>query len=143
MNADAKEKDDIRYITEEMAVKLVRNALAVAGLEMGEGGDHWPAVKATINDIEKDYERLQIERDVHLQLKAELGKVLCDMDREMANCPADIRPQMQHKLKTLHDIYDAYFTAFDENNLYLSNEETPAHIKRAETIIDTLESNDD
>jgi len=41
---------------EEQMVHLMRNALLVAGHEMGADGDHWPVVKATIHSLMKDWE---------------------------------------------------------------------------------------
>ena len=40
-------------------VSLVRNALLVAGHEMGANGDHWPVIKSTIHSIMKDWEDLK------------------------------------------------------------------------------------
>ncbi len=60
--------------TETQMVGLVRNALLVAGQEMGADGDHWPVINSTIHSIAKDWENLQIERNVHTELKTHLAK---------------------------------------------------------------------
>ena len=65
---------------EEQMVHLVRNALLVAGHEMGKDGDHWPVVKSTIHSLMKDWEDLKVERNVHAELKKHVYAQLDEME---------------------------------------------------------------
>lgn len=133
----------IRQVTEDQMINLVRNALLVAGEEMGAEGDHWPVIKSTIHDIMKDYEDLKIEQNVHQELKIQLTALLNEMDENLKTCPADIKPAVEEKLKQLHELHDAYFSSIDKTSLRLSDDEKPVYLKRAEILIDTLEDDND
>jgi hypothetical protein len=130
-------------MTEEQMVGLVRNALLVAGLEMGgPEGDHWPVIKDTIHNVMKDWEDLKTERNVHAEMRVHLYAQLEKMEAILTTCPDDVKADAAPKLKQLRELYDAHFTEIDKNDIYLSDEETPAHVKRAEAIIKTLEADD-
>jgi hypothetical protein len=129
-------------LTEAQMVQLTRNALLVAGQEMGETGDHWPVIKSTIHSIMKDWEQLQIERNVHAELKIQLYEQLREMERILPTCTADVQADAAPKLKELREVYDAYFTDIDEDKLILDDAEVPQHVKRAKAIIETLEAED-
>lgn len=128
--------------SEEQMVQIVRNALLVAGQEMGDG-DQWPVIKDTIYKLAKDYEDLKIERNVHAELKTHIYAQLAEMDRILFTRPEEERIAFAPKLKALREVYDAYFTPTDESQLTLSDEETPDHIKRAEHLILSLENDND
>lgn len=123
---------------EEQMVHLVRNALLVAGQEMGNG-DHWPVVKSTIYSIMKDWEDLKIERNVHAELKKHLYAQLDEMDRLAQNHTAAEKAEALPKLKELREIYDAYFEPANKEFLKLNKEDTPIHVKRAQHLLKTLE----
>lgn len=125
-------------IAEEQMVRLVRNALLVAGHEMGEG-DHWPVVKNTIYKIMKDWEDLKIERAVHKELRKHVYEQLDEMDRILLTRNKEEQEQDAPKLKALREIYDPYFSPADENQISLSEEDVPLHVKRAENLILSLE----
>lgn len=131
-----------RDLSEAQMIQLVRNALIVAGDEMGPNGDHWPVIKSTIRDIMKDWEDLQIERAVHAEMKKHLYTQLDEMERILPTCTADVITDVGPKLKELREIYDAYFTAIDEDGLYLEDIKMPPHVKRAEAILNSLENED-
>lgn len=123
-------------MNEEQMVHLVRNALLVAGQEMGDG-DQWPAVKDTVHRIMKDWEYLKIERNVQAELKKHVYEQLNEMDRIYMTCTEAERAEALPKLRELREIYDAYFAAPDQVDL--SDEDTPIHVKRAENLILSLE----
>jgi hypothetical protein len=128
-----------KEMTEEQAVHLVRNALLVAGQEMGAAGDHWPVIKSTIYDIMKDFEDLKVERNVDVELKTHLYSQLAAMERGLANSPAAVKADVAPKLKKLREIYDAYFSTVDKDAAIINEDEIPAHMKRAKAIVATLE----
>ncbi len=132
-----------RDLSEAQMVQLVQNALVVAGDEMGASGDHWPVINSTIRDIMQDWEELQVERAVHEEMKKHLYTQLDEMDRVLPVCTAAVIAEVGPKLKELREIYDAYFTAIDENGLYFGDMDMPMHVKRAEAIIQTLEQQDE
>lgn len=131
-----------RAMTDEQMVHLVRNALFVAGKEMGDKGDHWPVINDTIQHVMQDWEKWQIENAVHEELKKHLYAHLENMERLLPTCTPEEQAFAAPKLKELREIYDAYFTDVDENVLYPEDAALPMYVKRAETIINTLEFED-
>ena len=128
--------------------KLVRNALMIAGQEMGETGEHWPVIKSTIKDVMHDWEQLEIERNVHAEMKTHLYKQLTVMKKILKTCKPEVHANVAPRLAELESVYDAFFEdvkedviylADEDDELYLSQEDTPLHIRRADAIIDTLE----
>ena len=132
-----------KELSEAQMVQLVRNALLVAGQEMGAEGDHWPVIKATIRDVMKDWDELQTERAVQAEMQKHLYAQLEEMERILATCDAATKAEAGPKLRDLRDVYDAYFSPVDEDALELEDIETPMHVKRAETIIRSLEEDND
>ncbi|MDX2028518.1 MAG: hypothetical protein SFW62_07775 [Alphaproteobacteria bacterium] len=131
-----------RRMTEAQMVHLVRNALLVAGHEMGEEGDHWPVIKSTIESIMQDFGDLQTELNVHAEMKIHLYAQLEKMEKELVNCSAEVRADAEPKLRELRAVYDAYFAEVRDMDLYLGDDK-PLHVKRAEAIIKTLESDNE
>lgn len=139
---DCSEKDSAMtttkpHMTEAEAVMLVRNALLVAGNEMGEG-DHWPVIKSTINAIEKDYEALLFERDIHAEMKRSFYERLERMERILPTCPKEEQEAEGPALKNLREIFDAYFSGVDESKIIVDEEDYPEHTKRAKLIIEEM-----
>ena len=126
-----------QHISEAEAVMLVRNALLVAGQEMGEG-DQWPVIKSTINDIMQDYENLQIERNVNSEMKKHLYEQLEEMERILPTCPKDEQAEVAPLLTELREIYDAHFSEIDESKIVAEEENIPEHAKRASLIMSQL-----
>ena len=127
------------HLTEAQMVNMVRNTLLVAGHEMGESGDHWPVVKSTIQSVMKDYENLQINRNVDAELKVHLATWLNNLETEIAKCPAHERAEMELGLKELREVYSAYFEDAKVETIHLEEEDIPVHIKRLEQIVSVLE----
>ncbi len=117
---------------------LIRNALMVAGQEMGKDGDHWPVIKNTITDVMRDWEELEIERTIHAELQHQMSRYLDDMLEVLKTCKPSVQKAAAPYIKELREIYDAAFSTPDEEFYDLSDEDKPIHIKRAEAIIDTL-----
>lgn len=117
---------------------LIRNALMVAGHEMGDEGDHWPVVKNTITDVMRDWEELEIERAIHAELKHQMTRYLDDMMEVLKTCKPSVQKEAAPYIRELRDIYDAAFSNPEEEILDLAEEEKPMHIKRAEAMIDML-----
>ena len=125
---------------EEQMVHLVRNALLVAGQEMGDG-DHWPVIKDTIYKIMKDWEDLKVERNVDAELKVHLYAHLKEMDKELAKCDPEIRAQVEPRFKELREVCDAHFSMPDRTAVIYDDNRTPEHVKRMNAILATLEDN--
>lgn len=142
-------------MTEAQMKKLARNALLVAGKEMGDEGDHWPVIKNTITEIMMDWEKLEAERNIQAEMKIHLYAQLEDMEAKLKDCPAHEQEAAAPLIAELREVYDAFFTKAEIEELYMSDDddadlifediEKPAHIKRAEAILDTLmeDDNDD
>jgi hypothetical protein len=128
-------------LNEEQMVHVVRNALLVAGQEMGNG-DQWPVIKDTIHKIMKDWEDLKIERNVDAELKVHLYAQIAEMEAGLPECSHEMQLRLAPKVKELRDVCDAYFSDVDRNAVMYDDSKTPAHIKRMKTIIATLEDND-
>jgi hypothetical protein len=126
-------------MTEEQAAQLLRNALLVAGHEMGPVGDHWPVIKSTVFDIMKGFEEMKIERNVDAELKIHLYEQLTEMERYVREELATDQAATLAKLKDLREIYDAYFSTPDKEAASIREDEIPTYIKRAKTIVATLE----
>lgn len=134
------------YQTTEADMKtLIRNALMVAGNEMGDAGDHWPVVKNTITDIMRDWEELEIERTVHAEIRTHLYAHLSAMEELLKTCTSDVQEYIAPRLAQLRDVYDAAFDEPEETVMDLpqaspstSKTDEPIHYRRAEAILDTL-----
>lgn len=135
----------------EMDIKtLVRNALMVAGQEMGAEGDHWPVIKNTITDIMRDWEQLDVERTVHAEVKKHLYIQLQKMKDILETCTPQEQAKTSQSIKDLEELYGAFFEEVKEDIIYLDDDEEeeglylaededlPVHIKRADAIINTL-----
>lgn len=130
------------YQTTEADMKtLIRNALMVAGNEMGETGDHWPVVKNTITDIMRDWEEMEIERTVHAEIKTHLYAHLSAMEEILKTCEPDVQAYIAPRLIQLREVYDAAFEEAGEIVVDMAQPRTgdePIHYKRAEAILDVL-----
>lgn len=137
-------------MTETEMKNLVRNALMVAGQEMGAEGDHWPVVKETIRDVLRDWEALRVERNVHAEMKSNLYQELAAMDQILLTCTEEEQKAIAPYLAQLRELCDAFFAdtgkeelyLADDNELYLDDADKPLHIRRAEAIIETLREDD-
>jgi len=133
-------------MTENDMKKLVRNALMVAGQEMGESGDHWPVIKNTITDIMHDWEMLDAERAFQDEMKEHLYGQLHAMEEVLSTCETETQKEVAPRLRELREIYDAHFTKPTHETIDLTGDEEaekPLHIKRAEAILSTLEEDDE
>lgn len=121
-------------------VHMTRNALLVAGAEIGAEGDHWPVINSTIHDVMKDYVELQTERAVHTELKKHIAVELAEIDRIFPTLTPQQQSETKPYIQELRDVFAAVFSPMDEDALVESLEdvEVPAHIKRAEYLIQSL-----
>jgi len=123
---------------EDVAVNLVRNALLVAGQEMGNG-DEWPVIKDTVYKIMKDREDVRIERNVDEEMQEHLYAQLQVMEAGLEECDDEMRAKLEPKIKELREVCDAYFSEVDENLVVRDEEDEPLHIKRMKAILATME----
>ena len=125
-------------MSEEQMVFLVRNALLVAGQEMGRG-DEWPIVKDTIHKIMKDWEDLKADRNVDDEMKIHLYAQIEKMEKSLDECEPDVRAQLEPRVKEWREICDAYFTDLNPAAVKYGEGELPPHIDRMNAILATLE----
>ena len=131
-----------REMNEMQRVGLVRNALLVAGYEMGESGDHWPVINDTIHSVAKCWEEHRIQKNVDAELKIHLYEHIKAMEAELANCDEQTRAEFLPLLKDAKEACDAYFEPVDFKNAPVRDEEVPEFLKRAEVIISTLDGDE-
>ena len=129
------------HTTEEQAVNLVRNALLVAGHEMGKDGDHWPVIKATAFSIMKDYEDWSRSNKMCLRKS---NSIISDLIVEMQGiCNECARIKKTAKYNPPLRIASKFTALVSRRStkivFMLISKTLPAHMKRAETIIETLE----
>jgi hypothetical protein len=127
---------------EAQLVGLVRNALLVAGQEMGAEGDHWPVINSTIDSLVKDWEAVEIERNVQAELKINFLNTIRELKSIQKDSPNHFKPRIQKAIDQLQEIYDAAFAEVDESKRIIDPANIPAYITRAEAIIKTLEDED-
>lgn len=130
---------------EEKLVERLRNALLVAGQELGAEGDHWPAIQSTIRQLSRDYEEVKIERDVDAELQLHLAEQINLIEKAIVGLPDEARAAIGKDIKELREIYDAYFTPVPQNIIeeVAASEEAPLHVRRAAAILSTLEEPND
>lgn len=133
--------DKKQELSEARMVHLVRNALLVAGKEMGDDGDHWPVIKATIRSIMKDWEEAKIERNVSAELKKYYVETIAVLKTMHDQSPLEMKPSIDKALKELDDLYTANFTEVSPAQIFAND--IPVHLKRAKAIIDTLGGEDE
>ncbi len=131
-----------KTMTEDQMVGLVRNALLVAGQEMGANGDHWPVINSTIHSIMRDAEAVKVERDVFAEVRKNYQVMLKEMEDLYAESSADAKPHVRAAIKAFQDIYDASFSPVDKSKVDMKLQDFPLHVQRAETIVKTLEDSD-
>jgi hypothetical protein len=128
--------------TEEQLVGLVRNALLVAGQEMGAEGDHWPVINSTIASITQDWEQVQIERNVFEEVRNQFHLTLKELEDLYKECPKDVQPKIKLVITRLHEIYSACFASVD-TKLPVAKDAMPIYLQRAKAIIKTLEDDNE
>jgi len=119
---------------EERMVTLVRNALLVAGQEMGDG-DHMPVVKSTITKMMHDWDQLKVESAVNDELRRSMEETIAELQAIYKESGTNFKPEVQAALKEMRDVYDA---AFGELGIK-GSAEAPAYMKSVRAILDTLE----
>lgn len=134
---------------DDKMVHLARNAMLVAGMEMGKEGDHWPVIKANIHSLMRDYENLKIETAVQEELREHVGKIIGEMERSLTDCSAATKAKAEPHIRKMRELYDAMFAPADEAVVAaaaVADEEETGYVpwKSAKAIIETLseEKND-
>ncbi len=98
-----------KVVINDQTVNMTRNALLVAGLEMGKEGDHWPVIKANIHALMRDYEKLKIEKAVQEQLKEHLDQIIGDYEALLERSDDEFRNAMAPHVRGMREVYDAMF----------------------------------
>jgi hypothetical protein len=130
-----------RETTEAQMVGLVRNALLVAGHEMGDEGDHWPVINSTIHSIMKDWEQIQVERNVFTEIKKHFQTMMRELEVLCNESPDEVKPKIRAAIVKLLEIYKASFSPVSFDHMTANENDLPLHLKRADAIIKTLEDN--
>ncbi|MBV8060734.1 MAG: hypothetical protein JO126_05165 [Alphaproteobacteria bacterium] len=144
-NTEHQEDMTAEETREQRLVERVRNALLVAGQELGAEGDHWPAIKSTIQQLARDYEDVKIERNVDAELQLHLAEQINLIEKAIAGLPDEAKVEINKDIKELREIYDAYFSPVPQNVIeeVAADEEAPLHVRRAAAILSTLEEPND
>jgi hypothetical protein len=100
---------------DDKMVHLARNAMLVAGMEMGKEGDHWPVIKANIHALMHDYENLKIELAVQEQLKEHVGKIISEYENFLKTCDEATRQKVEPHVRKMRDVHDAMFAPTAQN----------------------------
>lgn len=95
---------------DDRMVHLARNAMLVAGMEMGKDGDHWPVIKANIHAMMRDYEQLKIERAVQEQLREHVGKIIGDYEKLLVTCDDKTKERMTPHVRKMRELHEAMFS---------------------------------
>ncbi len=129
----------VEGISEEKAIYMLRNAILVAGQEMGMG-DAAPIIKDTVYHLMKDYEDLKTERRVTAELKIHNKALIDSLEENLPLCPESLRPKAEAMIASLRELYAARFDpvphpAYAESDL-------PIHARRMLYLVKTLEDED-
>ncbi|MGB4102358.1 MAG: hypothetical protein WBK91_10695 [Alphaproteobacteria bacterium] len=103
-------------IIDERLVHLARNALLVAGMEMGKEGDHWPVIKANINAMMNDYEQLKIEIAVQEELRQHMGNLIAQYEKLLTECDAETKEKIGGHIREMREVHEAMFSPVDPAN---------------------------
>ncbi len=130
---------------DDKMVHLARNAMLVAGIEMGKEGDHWPVIKANIHALMRDYENLKIETAVQEELREHVGKVIGELEHDLTQCSAATQAKAAPHILKMRELYDAMFAPADEAVMAAAaeaaeSEEETGYVpwKSSAAIIETL-----
>ncbi len=94
---------------EEVYVRVAKNALLIAGHEMGRDGDHWPAIKAAIYGITREFEALTVEEDVSAELETHLQELINRYATVMENAPVALQKELRPIIDEMQEVYNARF----------------------------------
>ena len=131
-----------KAMSEDQMVHLLRNALLVAGHEMGPVGDHWPVVNSTIHGIMNDFEDVKSKRAALDEVKKYYSSMIDELVTIRNGSAEEVKGDLDDTITELRAIYRACFEEVAEDDLYLSDEDMPEHMQRAATILDTLGESD-
>jgi hypothetical protein len=132
-------KDLTPALNDDESFGLLRNALLVAGAELGPDGDHWPLIKGTIHQLAKDCEDLKTARATEAEMKKHLYAQLREAEARIDAIPPEDRAEVEAQLKELRQIYDATFAPAELDELALEEIDAPPHLKSAAAILETWE----
>jgi hypothetical protein len=129
-----------KAVNEELMLQIVRNALLVAGKEMGDG-DHTPVINATIHGLAKDWEDIKNKRAAISEVQKHCDFVIAELTdiRNDARCEDHLRASIDTAIGEIKDAYDAAFAPVDPGEVYMDPTLVNLNYKRAERIIRSLE----
>jgi hypothetical protein len=127
-------------LSDEETFSLLRNALLVAGDELGgKEGDHWPVVKQTIHELSRDVEERRLNRQADAEMKRHLYAILREAEADVKKLSKAEQDEALPKIKELREIFDAYFEPAEVDELVLEDIPMPQHVKTAAAILETWE----
>lgn len=131
-----------KTMSEDQMVDIVRNALLVAGHEMGSEGDHWPVINDTVLKIMKDLEGAKIEQNVFQEVKKNYEIMLQQMIALRDRSTEEEKGELEATITELRALYRACFDEVQNEFVHLDESHYPDHIKRADAILETLDEED-
>lgn len=95
-------------------LNMARNALLVAGHEMGSEGDHWPVIKAAVHGLARAYDAMKVEEEVANQLRTHMKAALDEYQALVESYGDDLTAVQKDELeKFIDDMRDIYSARFD------------------------------
>src|SRR4051812_33616860 len=95
-------------------LNMARNALLVAGHEMGSEGDHWPVIKAAVHGLARAYDAMKVEEEVANQLRTHMKNALDEYQSLVESYGDDLTVIQKDELeKFIDDMRDIYSARFD------------------------------
>ena len=106
-------------------LNLARNALLVAGHEMGSEGDHWPVIKAAVHGLARAYEAMKIEEEVTSQLRIHMKSALDEYEQLVEHHGDELdetqRDELQQFIANMRELYHARF----DEPVQAANDDSP------------------
>ena len=94
-------------------LNMARNALLVAGHEMGADGDHWPVIKAAVHGLARAYDAMKIEEEVTRQLRTHMKAALDEyaqlLDDHGDELDLDQKRELETFVGNMRELYQARF----------------------------------
>ncbi len=130
-----------KAMTEDQMAHMVRNALLVAGQEMGEG-DHWPVINSTIHDIMLDVEDIKAQREALKLAKQHYENMIKELMTIRDVSAEGQKAELEATISEVRALYHACFDAVDLGDVELDYDEVPDFYKRADLILSELGDDD-
>ncbi|HVY13282.1 MAG TPA: hypothetical protein VHB73_06945 [Alphaproteobacteria bacterium] len=97
-------------MNDETLLKAMKNGLMVAGHEMGPVGDHWPAIHALSNGLDKEFEQADRNEAVVGELEFHLAEAFREIEDIAHECGPQEKAQI---LAMLNEMWERYYAILE------------------------------